>query len=545
MPSFPDGVGLTIAVPLVGRPVVPEWAFCVANLHPPMNYNVRWAIIKYQPVDMARNNLIEMARKENSKYIFFLGDDVTVPPETIRQLLFNMEHNPKMAVCGAVYCHKSHPNAPMVFRGNGIGPYWDWKVGELFQISGIGMDATMIRMSALDSLKKPYFRTVDSIQDMMEGVNRAESWTEDLYFCKKITDAGWEVWADGSLICTHWDATQIPGKGYSLPANSKPMMRAGVVYGDKKIVDLGCGPIENSFKSPEGQVLRVDIREEVNPDYRCDIRKLPFATGEFDVVFSSHTLEHFPLKEVPSVVEEWIRVMKPDGELRLMLPNLEWAAQQIVNGECDMDCMNVLYGAQTYDENYHKMGFTPKIVEQMLTNYGFRWYIWDFHKYHMLVRAWRERPAEWPEGATPQEAQVVVNPVIKLKRDDLTPNVTIKIDDKTKPEEICEELDSAPYVCQQCGGVANSKDPQHQTLCNCPVKTTPPCAPHYDAYRELKNVGAIALTKEVDEKFMAGSVNDVERKEEPQMVEVRNESQPPKRTPNAEELLFGKGVALK
>ena len=85
-------------------------------------------------------------------------------------------------------------------------------------------------------------------------------------------------------------------------------------------------------------------------------------TREFDIVFSSHTLEHFCRQEVPQVLDERVRILKPEGELRLILLNLEWAAQHIMNKEIDNDVLNVLYGAQTYDENFHKMGFTPQII---------------------------------------------------------------------------------------------------------------------------------------------------------------------------------------
>ena len=74
--------------------------------------------------------------KEKAKYLFFIGTDVTVPPYAIRQLIFHLEHHPKYAIAGGIYCHKSPPQEPLVYRGNGQGPYWDWKVGEVFDVDG-------------------------------------------------------------------------------------------------------------------------------------------------------------------------------------------------------------------------------------------------------------------------------------------------------------------------------------------------------------------------------------------------------------------------
>lgn len=50
---------------------------------------------------------------------------------------------------------------------------------------------------------------------------------------------------------------------------------------------------------------------------------LPFATGSADLVYSSHFLEHVPRARVPDFLAECLRVLKPGGRLRLVLPDLE------------------------------------------------------------------------------------------------------------------------------------------------------------------------------------------------------------------------------
>lgn len=417
MPSYPGGVGLMIGIPCDGRPENRpgiEWSFGLMNMHPPMNYDIRWSLVKGKPVDEARQMIGEAAIKEGCRYLFFLGTDNTIPPFAIKQLVFHLEHHPKYAVAGCVYVHKAPPQEPMVFRGNGIGPYWDWHIGEVFDVSGLGMDATLIRVEALKNLPKPWFKTIDTSDAWKDGVAKSEHWTEDLFFCDKISKIcchcnipqslhvviddvtycsvqkqqvfeGWGIMADGGLLADHWDNAK--GIRYTLPQNSKPYRHLNK-KGPKKIIDLGCGSPEDSYRTAEGEVLRVDIRENVNPDYRCDIRMTPFANDEFDVVFSSHTLEHFSRMEAEDVLSEMIRIMKkPAGELRLVLPNIKWAAQHIMNNEIDSDVINVLYGAQTYQENFHKMGYTPEMLEQFLRQKGFKSFTWDYENYHMMVRA--------------------------------------------------------------------------------------------------------------------------------------------------------------
>lgn len=395
MTLYPNRLGLMIGLPFSGNPLVPEWALAFHAIHPPMDYNVEYTMIRGQKVDAARNMLAKAALDKNAKYLFFIDEDVTPPGHALRQLIYHLEHWPKAAVAAGIYCHKSTPQMPMVFRGNGTGPYWDWHIGEVFDCSGVGMGCALIRVDVFKTLEEPWFKTIDTIDLYLEGVPAGEMWTEDLYFCDKITKAGWKILADGGLLPDHWDAKTHTA--YNLPPTAKPFRRPGVETGKKKIVDLGCGEPENSYKTEEGTVLRVDIRDSVQPDFRCDISRTPFATGEFDIVFSSHVLEHFSRKEVPAVLDEWVRVMNPDGELRIVLPNLEWAAQHIMNKEIDNDVLNVLYGAQSYDENFHKCGFTPRMIEQLLVERGFTKFIWDFQNYHMFVRAWKNPPAEEPK----------------------------------------------------------------------------------------------------------------------------------------------------
>lgn len=287
--GYPHYTNLAVAVPLTGRPLVPYWTYAYANLHPPMNHNCLYMTNFDQrhvpmpgPVADLRNWYVEQAIANGCKYLMFIDEDVTGPPHGLRQLIFQMEHHPEAWAIGGVVCHKAKPTAPMIFRGNGNGPYWDWKLGEFFEVSGIGMGFTLLRVEPFKTLEKPWFKTVDNMEAFWDGIPKAEVWTEDLYWCDKAIKAGGKVYADTSILCDHWDmSTGLPT---TLAPDSLPLRRATTkTRGQKKIVDLGCG--ESKYETDEGDVLTVDVRDEVNPDYRADLRKLPFANGEFDIVY--------------------------------------------------------------------------------------------------------------------------------------------------------------------------------------------------------------------------------------------------------------------
>src|SRR5574339_241383 len=363
--TYEHGVGVLIAIPTLGRPTSLEWAMMFKSQNPPINYNANVAMIYGKPVAEARNEACEEAIRQGARYIFFLGDDTIPPTHALRQLIYRMEQYPKLGVVGGIYCTKTDTPDPLVFRGNGRGPYWDWKVGEYFEVSGLGMDCTLIRTEILEKLAKPWFKTVDST-DFLDGRNYAEMWTEDLYFCKQILEnTDYKIYADSTVMCKHYDYKT--GKSYTLSAFSPPMRRFSP-SGEKKILDIGSGELYREFE--EGVPVRVDTREECNPDYRCDVRQLPFGNNEFDIVFSSHVLEHFKREEVDSVLKEWVRVLRSGGELRLILPCIEWAAEQIVKGEVDHHVLNVLYGAQSNPYDFHMVGFTTATLKKLVEDLG-------------------------------------------------------------------------------------------------------------------------------------------------------------------------------
>ncbi len=77
----------------------------------------------------------------------------------------------------------------------------------------------------------------------------------------------------------------------------------------------------------------VDLRE--GADVRLDITSepLPFADGSVDVIFTSHTLEHIPPQSLMFVLEEFARVLRPGGLLRIGVPDIRLATKAYINND--------------------------------------------------------------------------------------------------------------------------------------------------------------------------------------------------------------------
>lgn len=52
-------------------------------------------------------------------------------------------------------------------------------------------------------------------------------------------------------------------------------------------------------------------------DHVGDARKLPFADDSFDLVYSSHCIEHIEWHEIEATIAEWARVVKVGGVLEV------------------------------------------------------------------------------------------------------------------------------------------------------------------------------------------------------------------------------------
>lgn len=324
--GYPSFTNLLFALPLSGRFLPPEIMFAFHSMATPMNYNTIMQTTKGLPVADAREQFCASALHHNCKYVFFLDEDVACPPQTIPELIYKAEQNPDIAVVGGVYCLKREPPEPLIFMGNGNGPYWDWKAGEFFECSGLGMGCTLIRVECLKDLKKPWFKTIHDYSRMLDfGVPALESWTEDLFFCKRVTDTKrWKVFCDTSIICKHYDLSS--GKAYSLPPDCKPLRGKSIKHNEKKILDIGSLLCENGhYFTNEGSVVTCDyedVHNEIPSDYRCDLSKLPFGNESFDIVFSP-ALEYFKPINTISVINEWKRILKVGGELRLVVENCD------------------------------------------------------------------------------------------------------------------------------------------------------------------------------------------------------------------------------
>lgn len=84
------------------------------------------------------------------------------------------------------------------------------------------------------------------------------------------------------------------------------------------------------FRTAEWKEIRVDVDPASKPDIVGSMLDMPAVeAASVDAVFSSHSIEHLYPAEVAIALKEFHRVLKPEGILVIICPDLQAAAEWI------------------------------------------------------------------------------------------------------------------------------------------------------------------------------------------------------------------------
>ena len=410
-----------------------EWMFARNELLDPLTTTVvnHWSL--GYTIDDARNAAAQAAIDSNCDFLGFLDWDTIPHAETFHHLLQRLLNHPQCDVASALYVcrHRNYP-APLVYFGDDFKISCDWTVGDVLTsdehgLTGFGCGAMLIRTSLFPKLSKPWFKTTKELSGNGE--------TEDLYFLKK---ARLEVEAkflmDTSLLPWHIDPNS--GIAYNLPHDSLPIKRwrerAGLpanalpyrpniggwaeedvakhinigmtmtncgampkipeepsTDSKKRCLHAGCGPARlpsDLYPPDEWQEVRLDIDAGTGCDIVADIRDIKGPSGLYDAIYSSHTLEHLYSHDVPTALAEFYRVLKPGGELAIVVPDVQAVAEHVAQGNLtkpvytvevgDICPIDILWGyreaiAQGNLHYVHRTGFVTDSLLDALREAGF------------------------------------------------------------------------------------------------------------------------------------------------------------------------------
>lgn len=149
-------------------------------------------------------------------------------------------------------------------------------------------------------------------------------------------------------------------------------LKRKIDYINKKNIklDLGCGGIKKKGFFGIDAILGPNVDLEFNLE-----NGIPFSNNSIAEIYSSHFLEHLSNKKALFLISEIKRVLKKNGKLTLVVPDLE----KTINDFLKMSEKNKwnfgwewIFGNQKKDYEYHKTGFSKNRLKSILEENGFK-----------------------------------------------------------------------------------------------------------------------------------------------------------------------------
>jgi SAM-dependent methyltransferase len=163
-----------------------------------------------------------------------------------------------------------------------------------------------------------------------------------------------------------------------------------VATGARLLVNVGSGTRESAVLPPyfDGwQQLRVDVDPTVTPDIVADITDLSqIPDASTDAVWAAHCIEHLYEHQVAQALAEFRRVLRDDGFLCVIVPDLQTVARFVAEDRFHEALYQAPAGAVSAHDMFfgygaaiaagrtsmaHRCGFTPGSLQRAFRQQAF------------------------------------------------------------------------------------------------------------------------------------------------------------------------------
>ena len=126
------------------------------------------------------------------------------------------------------------------------------------------------------------------------------------------------------------------------------------------MLDIGCGD-----KKLHPNFIGVDPYVETdNVNVKAYMWDTPFEDNSVDFLVCMAALEHISKFLVLPTLREFERILKPGAAFAILVPNLEIALFMWLNNKNNGWEMDMIFGSQEHEGEYHKTGFTVDIIKE-------------------------------------------------------------------------------------------------------------------------------------------------------------------------------------
>lgn len=143
------------------------------------------------------------------------------------------------------------------------------------------------------------------------------------------------------------------------------------------VLNIGCagwdtlGVVGRGETWPQAKEIGLDLNPDQKPDVVADMRHLPFKDECLYGVLASHVLEHVPLHEVGVALKEMNRVLRPQGELVVHVPDMRFLAKKILHDGMTPFLNRMVYSEPDRPFQAHLCGFDVPLLVAAIRLAGF------------------------------------------------------------------------------------------------------------------------------------------------------------------------------
>lgn len=135
-------------------------------------------------------------------------------------------------------------------------------------------------------------------------------------------------------------------------------------------INLGCGALlqfDDSFNADKYAKADIQLEAEI----------LPFHDESCGILESHQLLEHISYHDTEKTLKEWYRCLKTDGKIIISVPNMENILSSKKGDKVPLQTfwhtvMLMIYGTETDEGQYHKAGFVPDYLKEIMESVGFK-----------------------------------------------------------------------------------------------------------------------------------------------------------------------------
>ena len=191
---------------LVGCPLPPSFRADARVIGMLESWGAAKNVITYYPstgsAECGQDKIVQFAKRmiPRPTHILFVDYDVLPRPSTLVKLI-NHDKDiisgvyPTTQKCKIGWClSKDEPFSPMPIMDLPNNP---------FKASVVCNGMMLVRTEVFDKVEWPYWRTEYKVDGIKAGA--------DIYFCKKVKEAGYDLWVDPKLKCNHFKMVDLLG----------------------------------------------------------------------------------------------------------------------------------------------------------------------------------------------------------------------------------------------------------------------------------------------------------------------------------------------